>query len=218
MSSFRAAATLAMFLPRSASIRVRSVEIFVPAGRLLNGLDRRPAHQFAALHLDEVFIRINGTQHYLWRGVDQHGNVLDVLIQSRRNGDAAKRFFRKLLKDLHYVPRVIVTDKLASYQVAHHKMLASVEHRRSKYMNNRARELASTDPTTRTRYETLHISRARATLPLRFLGYFAAFPAQPAQALGAPNCVPRWPTASRSGRKLLRPTPPPESEWSGGMT
>jgi putative transposase len=59
--------------------------------------------------LDEVFIRIRGKLHYLWRAVDQHGNVLDVLVQDRRNTKAAKRFFRKLLKSLCYVPRVIVT-------------------------------------------------------------------------------------------------------------
>ena len=64
--------------------------------------------------------------------------MLDILVQSRRNAVAAKRFFRKLLKGLRYVPRVIVTDKLASYQVAHRKLLPSVTHRRSKYLNNRA--------------------------------------------------------------------------------
>ena len=70
--------------------------------------------------------------------VDQHGNVLDVLVQSRRNAVAAKKFFRRLLKGLRYVPRVIVTDKLASYQVAHRELMPSVQHRRSKYLNNRA--------------------------------------------------------------------------------
>jgi transposase-like protein len=65
--------------------------------------------------LDEVFVRIRGKLHYLWRAVDQHGNVLDVLVQSRRNKTAAKRFFRKLLKGLCYLTRVIVTDKLGSY-------------------------------------------------------------------------------------------------------
>ena len=64
--------------------------------------------------------------------------MLDVLVQSRRNALAAKRFFRKLLKSLEYVPRVIVTDKLGSYQVAHRELLGSVEHRQSKYLNNRA--------------------------------------------------------------------------------
>ena len=103
-----------------------------------NQLRRRRSRPGDTWHLDEVFIRINGRQHYLWRAVDQHGNVLDMLVQSRRNATAAKRFFRKLLKRLEYVPRMIVTDKLASYQIAHREMLASVEHRRSKYVNNRA--------------------------------------------------------------------------------
>ena len=86
-------------------------------------------------HLDEVFVKINGATHYLWRAVDQHGDVLDILVQSRRNAVAAKRFFRKLLKGLRYVPRVLVTDKLASYQVAAREVLPSVTHRRSKYLN-----------------------------------------------------------------------------------
>ena len=57
-------------------------------------------------------------QHYLWRAVDQNGVVLDILVQARRDANAAKRFFRRLLKGLQYVPRVIVTDKLRSYGVA----------------------------------------------------------------------------------------------------
>jgi transposase-like protein len=69
-------------------------------------------------HRDEVFIRLQGVQHYLWRAVDQDGVVLDILVQERRDAKAAKRFFRRLLKGLHYVPRVIVTDKLRSYGVA----------------------------------------------------------------------------------------------------
>ena len=89
-------------------------------------------------HLDEVFIKINGATHYLWRAVDQDGEVLDILVQSKRNRTAAKRFFRKLLKGLQYVPRVLVTDKLGSYGVAHRESMPSVQHRRSKYLNNRA--------------------------------------------------------------------------------
>ena len=89
-------------------------------------------------HLDEVFVKINGATYYLWRAVDQHGDVLDILVQSRRNAVAAKRFFRKLRKGLRYVPRVLVTDKLASYQLAHRELVPSVTHRRSKYLNNRA--------------------------------------------------------------------------------
>jgi len=64
--------------------------------------------------------------------------VLDILVQPRRNAVAAKKFFRKLLKGLQYVPRVIVTDGLSSYRVAHRELMASVQHRRSKYLNNRA--------------------------------------------------------------------------------
>jgi len=86
-------------------------------------------------HLDEVFVGINGRLRYLWRAVDQHGDVLDVLVQSRRNAVAAKRFFRKLLNGLRYVPRVLVTDKLASYQVAHRELMSSVTRRRSRYLN-----------------------------------------------------------------------------------
>jgi putative transposase len=89
-------------------------------------------------YLDEVFIRINGTLHYLWRAVDQQGVVLDVLVQRRRDGKAAKRFFQRLLKGLQYVPRVIVTDKLRSYGVAKRALLPNVEHRQSRYLNNRA--------------------------------------------------------------------------------
>src|SRR5256886_5905888 len=89
-------------------------------------------------HLDEVFLTINGARDDLWRAVDQDGHVLDILVQSRRNKKAAKKFFCKLLKGLTYVPRVIVTDKLKSYGAAKHEMLPSVEHRQHRYLNNRA--------------------------------------------------------------------------------
>jgi putative transposase len=103
-----------------------------------NGLRRRRPRPGDRWHLDEVFIKINGKIHYLWRAVDQGGNVLDILVTSRRNAKAATKFFRKLLKGLEYVPRVLVTDKLASYGVAHQRLIRSVEHRRSKYLNNPA--------------------------------------------------------------------------------
>ena len=102
-----------------------------------NRLRRRRARPGDTWHLDEVFIKINGKTHYLWRAVNQDGNVLDILVTSRRDGKAATRFFRKLLKGLEYVPRVLVTDKLASYGVAHRRLMRSVEHRQSKYLNNR---------------------------------------------------------------------------------
>jgi putative transposase len=89
-------------------------------------------------HLDEVFLTINGKLQYLWRAVDQEGEVLDILVHSRRNKQAAKKFFRKLLKGLQYVPRAIVTDKLRSYSAAKAEVMPSVDHHQQKRLNNRA--------------------------------------------------------------------------------
>ncbi len=85
-----------------------------------------------------MFIAINGQQHSLWRAVDQDGTVLDILVQRRRNTQAAKRFFRRLLRDRAYVPRVLITATLASYGAARREVLPSVEHRQHKRLNNRA--------------------------------------------------------------------------------
>jgi putative transposase len=85
-----------------------------------------------------MFQTIRGEQHYLWRAVDQEGNVLDILVQRQRNKKAAKKFFRKLLKSLRYAPRVIITDKLRSYRAAKREILPSVENRQHRYLNNRA--------------------------------------------------------------------------------
>ena len=103
-----------------------------------NALRRRRPRTGDKWHLDEVFISINGAQHYLWRAVDQDGTILDILVQSRRNTAAARKFFRQLLKARAYVPRVVITDKLASYGAAKREVLPSVEHRRHKGLNNRA--------------------------------------------------------------------------------
>jgi transposase-like protein len=76
-------------------------------------------------HLDEVFVSIHGERHYLCRAVDQEGHGLDILVQRRRDKKAAKKFFRKLLKGLTYVPRVIITDQLRSYSAAKREILPS---------------------------------------------------------------------------------------------
>jgi putative transposase len=89
-------------------------------------------------HLDEVVISIAGKKHWLWRAVDQHGVVLDILVQSRRNGKAAKRLLRKLLKKQGIVPRVMITDKLASYGAAKREIMPGVEHQQHQGLNNRA--------------------------------------------------------------------------------
>ncbi len=89
-------------------------------------------------HMDEVVITISGVKHWLWRAVDQNGMVLDVLVQSRRDTKAAKRLLRKLLKRQCRAPRVMITDKLASYGAAKREVMPSVEHRKHKGLNNRA--------------------------------------------------------------------------------
>jgi putative transposase len=86
----------------------------------------------------QVVISIAGKKHWLWRAVDQHGVVLDILVQSRRNAEAAKRLLRKLLKRQGRSPRVMITDKLASYAAAKTAVMPGVEHRQHKGLNNRA--------------------------------------------------------------------------------
>ncbi|WP_406724007.1 IS6 family transposase [Streptomyces sp. GD-15H] len=103
-----------------------------------NGLHRRRPRPGDTWHLDEVFIKVNGERKYLWRAVDRDGNVLDILVQNRRDTAAARRFFRRLMTKTCSVLRVVVTDKLRSYGAAHREVMPSVEHRQSKYLNNRA--------------------------------------------------------------------------------
>ena len=103
-----------------------------------NTLRRRSPRPGDRWHLDEVFLKINGRLHYLWRAVDQDGEVLDILVQSHRDKKAAKKFFRKLLTGLQYVPSVIITDKLRSYSAAQAEALPSVDHCHNKWQNNRA--------------------------------------------------------------------------------
>ncbi len=129
-----------------------------------NQLRRRRPRPGDKWHLDEVFLKIKGRTHYLWRAVDQEGNVLDILVQSRRNKAAAKKFFRKLLKGCEYVPRVLITDKLGSYGAAKRECLSGVEHRQSRYLNNRVEN--SHQPTRRRErvMPKVQVSRARSTL------------------------------------------------------
>lgn len=90
--------------------------------------------------IDEVFVRINGTQHYLWRAVDQDGEVVDLYLQSKRDGATAKRFIRRLIKSHGREPRKIVTDKLRSYGVAHRGLIPETIHSTEQYENNRAEQ------------------------------------------------------------------------------
>jgi putative transposase len=89
-------------------------------------------------YIDEVFVKINGQRKYLWRAVDQDGEVVDVFLQSRRDATAAKRFFKRLIRNHGCEPRKIVTDKLRSYGAAHRELIPESIHESSQYANNRA--------------------------------------------------------------------------------
>ena len=92
---------------------------------------KRPSHRT---------IQINGKQHYLWRAVDQDGEVVDVYLQAKRDGAAAKRFFKRLLRSHGREPRKVVTDKLRSYGVAHRELMPETIHSTKQYENNRAEQ------------------------------------------------------------------------------
>jgi putative transposase len=96
-------------------------------------------------YIDEVFVKINGELNYLWRAVDQDGEVVDVFLQARWDGAAAKRFFKRLLRSNGGEPRKIVTDKLRSYGVAHREVVPEAIHVTDQYANNRAEQ--SHEPT-----------------------------------------------------------------------
>ena len=101
-------------------------------------LKRRHPGYGDTFFIDEVFVKIRGKRRYLWRAVDQDGEVVDVFLQTRRDGKAAKRFFKRLLKKHRSEPRKIVTDKLASYGIAHRELIPDAIHDTSRYANNRA--------------------------------------------------------------------------------
>lgn len=102
-----------------------------------NRINRLRAYSNWQWHLDEVFVKINGEQHYLWRAVDHKGEVLDVYVPKRRDRKAALKFLRKLMKR-YGSPKIIVTDKLRSYGAAM-KIIGNADHQRTgRWLNNRA--------------------------------------------------------------------------------
>jgi putative transposase len=101
-------------------------------------LRRRQGRLGDTWYLDELFVTIHGQRQYLWRAVDQDGDVIDILVQSRRDQQAAERFFRKLLKGQEREPRRLVIDKLRTYETARRILMPSVQHDTERYANNRA--------------------------------------------------------------------------------
>ena len=101
-------------------------------------LRRRRPKPHTTWHLDEAFLKINGRMVYLWRAVDAEGEVLDVLVQSKRNKRAALKLMRKLLKKYGFVPDRLITDDLRSYGAAARDLGISNRHERGRWRNNRA--------------------------------------------------------------------------------
>jgi putative transposase len=108
--------------------------------RYARRLKRRHHGYSDTFYIDEVFVKINGKQQYLWRAVDQDGEVVDVYLQARRDSAAAKRFFKRLIRSSGGEPRKIVADKLRSYGVAHRELIPDVIHNTARYANNRVEQ------------------------------------------------------------------------------
>ena len=102
------------------------------------GLKRREGRLGDIWHVDEVFIKTDGDIHFLWRAVDQDGDIIDILVQRRRNAPVAKRFFTKALRGQGAQPMRVITDKLRSYPPAAQEVLPGAEHETGQYANNRA--------------------------------------------------------------------------------
>jgi putative transposase len=187
-------------------------------------LRRRRPRPGDTWHLEEVFLTSKGEHHYLWRAVDQDGQVLDILVQRRRDKPAAKKFPRKLLKGLTCVPRVIITDKLQSYGAAKREILPGVGHRQHRSLKNRAES-----PHQPTRQRERHMRRFKS--PGRAQRFLAASgpiaqhfrtSAHTAIACPRPRIVRKCGTDFRAGRRSrLYPWPPegrkrrdaPPSPW-----
>lgn len=118
-----------MLAERNISVSYEAIRLWVNkfGTEFAQRLRRRHSGFGGTYFLDEIFVRIGGTQHYLWRAVDQDGEVVDVYLQTRRDAKAAKRFFQRIVK-AGRKPREIITDKLRSYGVAHRSLIPRAKH------------------------------------------------------------------------------------------
>ena len=155
------------------------------------GQRRRRARPSDKWHVDEVHLKIKGNRHWLWRAVDKHGVVLDILVQQRRDQHTAETIPRRIIAATGSEPRVVITDKLLSYAPALRRVLPNVDHRRHKGLNNRAEN--SHQPTRQR--ERLMRRFKSADHAQRFLGPFGA--------VGDHFRVGRYTTAAAARRQLL---------------
>ncbi len=149
------------------TIRLWSIKF---GARYARRLKRKHQGYGDTFYIDEVFVKINGKQHYLWRAIDQDGEVVDVYLQTKRDGAAAKRFFRRLLRSHGGKPRKIVTDKLRSYPVAHREIIPDAIHVTDRYANNR---IEQSHETTRVRERGMRKFKSKVQAQ-RFLDAHAA--------------------------------------------
>ena len=168
-------------------------------------LRRRRGRQGDTWYLDELFVKIQGQQQYLWRAVDEDGDVLDILVQSRRNRRAATRFFRKLLKRQGREPRRLITDKLRSYSAAHRTVMPSVIHSTQQYENNRGGSLASINPPAGAADAQVQVGRPSATVRLGARRRPESLPGRTSPAPGSSPPSLEGPFRSVSGMRLRVP-------------
>jgi putative transposase len=133
-------------------------------------LRKRRSKPHTTWHLDEVFLKIDGRQVYLWRAVDAEGEVLDVLVQSKRNKQAALKLMRKLLRKYGFTPETVFTDGLRSYSAAARDLGLERRHRTGRWRNNRTEN--SHQPTRRREYKMQGFKSAGSAQ--RFLSTHAA--------------------------------------------
>jgi putative transposase len=138
--------------------------------RYARRLKRRHQGYGDTFYIDEVFVRINGKQHHLWRAIDRDGEVVDVYLQEKRDGAAAKRFFKRLLRRHGEKPRKIVTDKLRSYPVAHREIMPDAIHVTDRHANNR---IEQSHEATRVRERGMRKFKSKVQAQ-RFVDAFAA--------------------------------------------
>jgi putative transposase len=179
-------------------------------------LRKRRPKPYTTWHLDEVYLKISGRMVYLWRAVDAEGEVLDLLVQSKRNKHAALKLMRRLLKKYGFVPDRLITDDLRSYSAAAHDLGISARHERGRWKNNR---VENSHQPTRRRSARCSASRARAqrkdfsplTLPssTSSTSNATSLPLQPI-ALSAPRRRARGARQSRL-LKISRAAGPPRS-------
>jgi len=134
--------------------------------QITRGLRRLRDKPSSRWHLDEMVVRISGKQLYVWRAVDDEGEVLEILVQRRRNRAAAGKLIRKLLKKQSIAPSVITTDKLCSYGAAFSDLGLSARHEQGLRKNNRAEVSHQPNPSSRTKDAMVQVAWISPAVPL----------------------------------------------------